>query len=264
MMQLHSPAATRGRSTWPRSAWLAVLVIAALAALAWHGPIAQWDSFHHFADVHAWAGIPNAANVLTNLPFLVVGAWGLWRLRGMSSRAPSKDAWCLFAIAVAATAFGSAWYHWAPANGPLVFDRLPIAWACATLTCALLAERVAPAWGSRGALAAALAIATASVVAWWWSEQAGVGDLRPYVAVQFLPMLLVPAIFALRLPPTAPGAVAGRDWFVVLALYALAKALEVADGPIHEALGVVGGHPVKHLVAAAAAGWLLFSCGSRR
>ena len=50
-------------------------------------------------------------------------------------------AWRLFAAAVTLTAVGSSVYHWQPNNASLVVDRLPIAWACATLLCAFLAER---------------------------------------------------------------------------------------------------------------------------
>jgi hypothetical protein len=255
-------AAPAARTPWPRSAWLLVLTLAAAAALGWHGPIAQWAHYHDFADATAWGGLPNAANVLSNLPFLLIGLWAAQRLRVAALRGPAHRAWLALAVAVACTAFGSALYHWAPSNATLVFDRLPIAWACASLLCALLAERVSPAWAKAGPLAGALLFASLAVAAWWWS-----GDLRLYVAVQFLPMLLVPAALALRLAPTAPGAVAGRDWLVVLALYAAAKGMEAADHAVLDTLAVLSGHTLKHLLAAAAAWWLLraaISCGSRR
>ena len=110
-------------------------------------------------------------------------------------------------------------------------------------------------------------MATLSVAVWWWGERQGQGDLRLYAAVQFLPMLLVPAALVLRLPPTRVPVVSARDWCVVLALYAAAKLLETADHATLSALAFVSGHTLKHLLAAAAAAWLLraaFSCGSRR
>ena len=146
-------------------------------------------------------------------------------------------------------------YHWAPGNAALVFDRLPIAWACATLVCALLAERVHPRCPSWPALLAALALATVSVLVWWFTEQRGSGDLRAYLFVQFLPMLIVPATLLLRLQPdrATPLTSAGA-WWVVLALYASAKRLELADHAVFASLAVASGHTLKHLLAATAAG----------
>ncbi len=241
----------------PRAAWL--LAVAALLALALglHGPIAQWASYHAFADARAWFGLPNAQNVLSNLPFALIGGWGLRAFARGGAGPAARLAWQCFAAAVFCTAFGSALYHWAPGNGALVFDRLPIAWACASLSCALLAERVDPRWAGPPALAAALLAATASVAAWWLSERQGAGDLRPYLFVQFLPMLLVPAALALKLPARAAHALRDRDWWIVLGLYAAAKLMELADQPVLDALGFTSGHTLKHLLAAAAAWWLL-------
>jgi hypothetical protein len=257
-----------------RTHWLAAAVLLAALVLLWHGPIAQWPGYHAFADSRAWLGLPNAANVLSNLPFAVIGLWGLWRI-GVQRRAAlgaGALGWALFAFAVACTALGSAVYHWAPSNFTLVFDRLPIAWACAALACAFLAERVAPAWGRAGPLALALLGASLSVAWWWFTEQGGAGDLRPYLFVQFLPMLLVPLVLLLKIGPGGGGQVSGSAWWTVLALYAAAKGFEVADHAVLQALHFSSGHTLKHLLAAAAAWWMLraasgasaLNSGSRR
>ena len=245
-----------------RSAWLLIAVAALALALGLHGPIAQWAVYHDFADARAWLGIPNAENVLSNLPFALIGAWG-WRVHAGSAN-PRRLAWCGFGIALIGTAFGSALYHWAPGNGALVFDRLPIAWACALLTCALLAERVDARWASVPALSAASAVAAASVAYWWLGERHGAGDLRPYLFVQFLPMLLVP--LALWLAPRAldTQSLRASDWWGVLGLYAAAKLMELADHGVLEALGFTSGHTLKHLLAAAAALWLLRAAAPAR
>jgi hypothetical protein len=101
-------------------------------------------------------------------------------------------------------------------------------------------------------------------------DRDGAGDLRAYLIVQFLPMLLVPVALALRLPARGPGALRHGDWWTVLGLYAAAKLMELADRAVFDALGVTSGHTLKHLLAAAAALWLLraaarnVSCGNRR
>ncbi len=268
-MSVSNSAVGPGRPGTAHLRWLWAVPVAAWLALWWHGPIAQWASYHDFADARGWLGVPNAANVLSNLPFAWVGAWGLWRLSRMSHD-PSHAAWCLFSTAVGLTAFGSAFYHWAPANGPLVFDRLPIAWACAALLCALLAERVDPRWGRAPALVGALLVATLSVLIWWLTERQGHGDLRAYLWVQFLPMLMVPAVLSLRLPPDDGRVTPSSAWWTVLALYGLAKLMEVADTTVFDAIGFASGHTFKHLFAAAGAWWLLraaterLNSGSRR
>lgn len=240
----------------PRALVLLALALVLGVALWVHGPIPQWPSYHQFADQRAWLGIPNAADVLSNLPFALIGAAFLWAMRG-SPRTEASLAWTSFALALIATAAGSAAYHWAPDNTSLAFDRLPIAWACAALTCAFLTERVDARWGRSAVLATALVLASASVALWWWSETAGRSDLRTYLFVQFLPMLLVPATLLLRLPRRFAAAAPDGAWWGVLIGYGIAKALEVADHAVLEQLGVLSGHTLKHLAAAAAAAWLL-------
>jgi hypothetical protein len=175
---------------------------------------------------------------------------------------------------VIVTAAGSSIYHWDPSNNSLAGDRLPIAWACAALAAAFLGERVATHWSRPRMLAAALAVATLSVAFWWLTERAGQGDLRLYLFVQMLPMVLVPLGLGLRLAPTTPTATPASAWWGVLACYAAAKLVELADQPIYAALGGLSGHTLKHLFAAAGAAWLLgaavaaqtarVSSGSRR
>lgn len=249
------PDSTRTFANWPRTTWLLVVALSLGTALGLHGPIAQWAGYHAFADARSWLGLPNAENVLSNLPFALIGAWGLHALAG--SVDAGRNAWRGFAAAVFCTAFGSAAYHWAPGNGALVFDRLPIAWACAALTCALLAERVDPRWARPLPICVALATASAAVGWWWFTEQRGAGDLRPYLFVQFLPMLLAPAAIALKLPAQSASALEPRDWWLVLGLYAAAKLMELADANILDALVFTSGHTLKHLLAAAAAFWLV-------
>ena len=242
-----------------------------LMALAlWsHGPIEQWASYHHFADVHALWGMPNAANVLSNLPFLWIGIWGWAALRQPHAHrmlndpppSPSFLAWRLVALAIACTCFGSAYYHWSPTNATLLWDRLPIAWACASVSMALLAERVHPRFGSAWFLGASLVVATLSVAWWWWTlaPQGPLpgGDLRPYLFVQFLPMLLIPLVFCMKLPAQHPHAIPASAAWWALGLYAVAKLLEVGDHATLEMLHVMGGHPLKHLFAAAGAAVLM-------
>jgi hypothetical protein len=256
-------------------AWLAALALLAAFALVAHGPIAQPASYHAFADarelVVAGFALPHFMDVLTNLPFLIVGALGLRTLglRTLGLRAvqgaarPAAPAWRAFFIAVMLTCAGSGFYHWAPNNFGLAFDRAPIALACGFLLCAFMAERFHEKWASLIVLAGFGAISLAAVGYWAHTETQGAGDLRAYLYLQFLPMVLIPlGVFLTRKTPATLGSVSSTTWLAPLALYAAAKAAELADERLFQALGFISGHSLKHLLAAAAVGVLVM--GLRR
>jgi hypothetical protein len=86
-----------------------VLAALSLAALLLLPPILQDQSYHRFADERMLFGIPNFWNVVSNLPFIAVGAVGLRRFY----RDPNTLA--LF-LGIFLTGFGSSYYHWNPNN----------------------------------------------------------------------------------------------------------------------------------------------------
>ncbi len=94
---------------------------------------------------------------------------------------------------------------------------------------------------ARSALPWLVAAGVASIAWWQWT-----GDLRPYVVVQFLPMLGIPLALLLYRSTQFQS----RHLVVALACYALAKLLEDADASILTALGDCAGHALKHLAAA--------------
>lgn len=243
----------------PAYLWPGAVVLIAVAAMLWHGPIAQLADYHHFADARSWLGLPNAADVLSNLGFAVVGLIGLQRLAAARQRAVLGQAWpgyLLFFAALVLTALGSSWYHWAPDNARLVWDRLPIALACAGLMSAVGAETIGPA---RWMLPVLTACATASVAWWRYTDLHGLGDLRPYLLMQCLPLLLVPLLQWQHGTPAQQRRIFGA----ALACYVAAKALELADHAVYAGLGVVSGHTLKHVLATAAAGAVLLALRRR-
>ena len=104
-------------------------------------PIPQDPAYHAFADRGALFGVPNFWNVATNLPFLVVGLLGWSRLRRIGD-AELATHYRVLCTAIALVALGSGWYHLAPSNASLVWDRLPMTVAFTTLFTALLADRI--------------------------------------------------------------------------------------------------------------------------
>lgn len=234
-----------------------LLTLTAGLALLLHGPIAQPPDYHAFADQRAAFGLARAADVLSNIGFALPALWGLfrlWPLRRHPSLAAGWPGYRLFLIALLCTALGSAYYHLAPDDGRLILDRLPIALACAGLLAGVRADsrRTADA----GRVSALLALAAVASVAWWYlSARAGSEDLRPYLLMQGLPLLLIPLWQAIH---RAPGR-EQRAFALAIALYVAAKAAELHDHAVLDALGFVGGHTLKHLLASAAAGVIVAS-----
>lgn len=225
---------------------------AAAAVLALVPPIAQSPDYHRFADGRTLLGVPNALDVLSNAGFAIVGLLGLAVLR-RRPRAVDGYArpWRVLFWGVVAVALGSAWYHLHPTNETLVWDRLPMAVSFMAMLAALASERLGAAVGRR--LLWPLVLAGAASVLWWYgTELRGAGDLRPYLLVQVGALAAIPLLVALV--PAADGS--GRAWLGALALYAVAKVLELGDARVLEALGV-SGHTLKHVLAAAAIAWLV-------
>ena len=222
---------------------LAVAVLAAVIAVFSRPPIPQDLAYHVFADQRAWLGIPNCLDVLSNIPFAIVGLMGL----AVTFRRKPMEKWpyaTLFAGA-ALTAFGSAYYHWAPDNARLVWDRLPMTLGFMGLLTAVIAERVSLAL-SRWLLVPLMTIGGASVAYWHWSELRAAGDLRPYALVQFGSLIVVVLLLVLyRARYSGSG-----YFFSGVGAYAAAKGFEMADRAIFAAGQVVSGHTLKHLAAA--------------
>jgi hypothetical protein len=211
------------------------LMLASLAALALLPPISQDQSYHQFADARSVWSIPNFWNVVSNLPFIAVGAVGLARCRGHAAT-------ILIFVGIFLTGFGSSYYRWSPSDGTLFWDRMPMTIAFMAILAATVEERV-PAKAGAVLLWPLLAIGIFSLLLWRWT-----GDLRLYGWVQFFPCLALPLMFLL-LPPKYTGT---SCWLAAAALYVLAKIFEHFDAAIYSIGHLVSGHTLKHLAAAAA------------
>lgn len=229
---------------------VAALVIAGLI----HGPIAQLANYHAFADRSIVLGVPHAGDVVSNLGFAVVAVWGLLRLPATGH---GGAGYRLFLVSLLLTAFGSAVYHLAPDDARLVWDRLPIATACAGLLAGVRGEALRR--DSRSA-AAWLSLFAVFSVAWWYgSELEGNGDLRPYLLLQILPLLLIPLWQAIGDTPWRER----RAFAAALVLYALAKWAEINDHEIAAVTAPLTGHTLKHLLATVAAGVIVATLARR-
>jgi len=230
------------RRTLSLGAAVAILLVGVFVV----APRSQDPDYHLFADTAPLGSVPNAANVLSNAAFLAVGLWGLGvifsKKRGRAFPEPrERRPWALFFAAMAATAFGSAYYHWSPTDATLFWDRLPMTVAFTSLVSAVLADRVDPSLGRR-LLLPLVAFGLAAILAWRL-----LGDLRPYIFLQAgsILVVLVATFFF-------PSRYDDGTWMLgLLAGYGAALLFELLDHPVRAAVGLTGGHPLKHLAAAA-------------
>ena len=248
--------ATRGR------ALLAVSLVAIIAVFLFVGPYPQPQSYYAFADERTLFSIPNFWNVASNFVFLIPGIAGLWMLGSRDHPGTVSGlypAYHVLFIGVLLTAFGSSWFHLAPDNDTLFWDRLPMTIAFMSLVAIIIGEHVSESLGRR-LLWPLLAIGAASVIYWDYSESQHAGDLRPYGLVQFLPMLLIPAILLMY------RSVFDRTAFVwvVFLLYALAKIFEQLDATLYGMGEVISGHSIKHVFAALGPIVLIYGGTKRR
>jgi len=226
--------ANRPSPSWGARFYLPALAAAVAGFFILVPPIPQDQAFHHFADARNIAGLANFWNVVSNLPFAVIGIIGLWRLSGLINRV-------LFA-GVLLTSFGSAYYHWLPTDTRLVWDRLPMTVIFMSFLAYFITEKA----GTRAAaaiLAMLLLLGAGSV--FWWSVT---NDLRPYAVIKFGAMLfLLPFLSCSR---------ERAHLAAVLGLFGLAQLAELWDRAIYTVLPV-SGHTVKHLLAAMATYYIL-------
>jgi hypothetical protein len=226
--------------------------------------IPQDVRYHAFADARTFCGIPYFNDVVSNAPFLAVGAVGLLLLRrrggAVVADGAERSAWRIAFAGVFATGFGSAYYHWNPTHETLAWDRLPMTICFAAFVAAQLAECVGPTVGGR--LTRPLVLFGAGSVGYWaWSEGAGRGDLRWYAYVQFFPLVFTPLLW--RLFPRKYDRLS--DFGAAALWYAVAKVCEALDRPIFAATGgVIAGHALKHVAAALATACLVRHLARRR
>jgi len=247
-MRIEAGAAPRPQPS-PRVLAVASLSVA-LAVALFVPPIAQWPEYHDFADRRAWLGIPRFADVVSNLPFTLVGAMGLVWLARHGDRAlldpREQAAWRAFFGGLVVLGPASAYYHLGPNNFGLMLDRLAMSVVFMAWLAVQLGERLGPRLGLR-ALPWLQALGAGAVLYWYGSELAGRGDLRAWGYVQFWPVLLV-LWLVWRAPPRYSR---GADIPLVYACYAVALLVEWLDHEIYATTAeLVSGHTLKHLAAA--------------
>ena len=214
---------------------LLILLAVSLVGLLLLPPIAQDQSYHEFADQRTLLGIPNFWNVVSNIPFVAVGAAGLWKLR-------RNSAISVLFLGILLTGFGSAYYHLDPNDSTLFWDRMPMTISFMAILANAIEEEVDLKVGA-ALLWPLIAIGLLSLLLWRWT-----GDLRLYGWVQFFPGVAL-ILLLLLFPPAYSDT---SSWLIAAAFYALAKLFEFYDREIYSIGSILSGHTLKHIAAAAA------------
>jgi len=224
---------------------LALTVVTLTIVLLIH-PFSQALSFHHFADNRSWLGIKNFGNVMSNLPFLFVGIFGLAVIIRQSISGAIRLMYAVLFLGVVLTGLGSAYYHWNPNNNTLVWDRIPMTIVFMALLSTTIAELMSKKLGVL-MLLPLLIVGIGSVLWWHYTETQGRGDLRLYMWVQYFPMIAIPLLLWLFYDPIHKPVLKTLGWIVVW--YVIAKIFEQLDRQIYAGIGI-SGHTLKHLAAA--------------
>ncbi len=231
--------------------WLVVgFTVLALAAALLIPAMPQPVAYHDFADHRDVFGIHNFLDVASNGAFLIVGVYGLVVALGRRARfefAIERWPYVIFFLGVTLTAAGSAYYHLAPDNETLFWDRLPMTIAFMALVCSQIVDRISVRVGL-ALLIPMLALGVASVIYWRVTERAGVGNVVPYGVLQGYSVVIL-LLMAMSSPSRYTR---GRILYWVLAWYVLSKLLETFDAQVLRWSQLVSGHTLKHLAAAAA------------
>ena len=213
-------------------------------------PISQPQNYYNFSDENNYLYINNFWNVVSNIPFIIIGFIGLYenkKKKLIHDNFNSTPIYNIFFAGVLLTGFGSSWFHLNPNNATLVWDRLPMTIGFMALTVGILSEYLNREL-QKQILYPLLLVGFFSVFYWYFTEQQGRGDLRLYGLVQFLPLIIIPLIAL-----THESRFSHNNGLIgVILFYLLAKFAEHYDHTIHQVLGFMSGHSIKHLLAAIA------------
>lgn len=234
----------------PRTRYLLAFTALCLAAALLLPAMPQPAEYHQFADRRILYGVANFFDVASNLGFLLAGVAGLvvvfhpgTRFERYAERWP----YAVFFAGMLLTAAGSAYYHLAPDNERLFWDRLPMTIAFMSLIAAQLVDRVNVRAGL-ALLLPMLLLGATSVLYWRATERAGAGNVIPYGVLQGYSVAIL-LLLAVLQPSRYTR---GSDIYWVFALYVIAKLFESLDGPLLAVGHLISGHTLKHLAAALA------------
>ncbi len=227
-----------------RKHWKIILILLVEVVLVWNqGVIPQNQEYHNFADVRTFWGIPNFFDVVSNLPFIFFGGWGVIEVFKNYSKIPYALSWLFLFIGVLLVAPGSMYYHWNPNDVTLVWDRLPMTIGFMALLVGVFSLYF-PNRYEKLLLPFAIFLGFGSIYYW-----VNFGDLRIYYIVQLTAIIIIPLLTILYKNPK----VNVKYLIGAFLFYFAAKLTETFDDQIF-VFSPLSGHTIKHVLAAFAVG----------
>ncbi len=244
---------------WPTDRYRHFIIFLLLLILFWLiyrlPVIAQDPSYHNFSDQKILFGITNFYNVVSNIPFIIIGLIGLYSLYIKQSLRILEDIkyqYALLFIGLCLLGPASGYYHLNPNNSGLFLDRLVMSVTILSLFSIIIAEQISSKL-SRYFFIPLIITGISCVSYWYQTELSEAGDLRLYIAVQFIPIIL--SLVILLIYPCRFNRHDGYWWMFVI--YLIAKLCEFFDTEIYQLSQFwISGHTLKHLLAALAV-WML-------
>lgn len=229
-----------------KSLLIITITVGCVVLMFLHAPIPQDQTYHHFADTRTILSVNNFWNVISNIPFLILGIVGLYKSEVFkNSLAVSSLPYVMLCIGVAGIGLGSGYYHYTPSNASLVWDRIPMTITFMSFFSIVISRYVNYKTGMF-LLFPLLILGIVSVLVWYFGELRGSGDLRLYALVQFYPMLIIPLIIFIYSTPRQIKI----ELLGLILVYVIAKVFEHYDDEVYNAGKLISGHSLKHLFAA--------------
>jgi hypothetical protein len=230
-----------------RNLLLLGFTLACVAAAFLLPAVPQPLAYHNFADQRSFLGVAHFNNVASNIGFLLAGTLGLTLLIRSRVRFEfMRERWpyLVFFFGIFATSLGSSYYHLAPDNDRLFWDRLPMTIAFMALVASQISDRISVRTGLV-LLVPMLLIGASSVIYWRVTEQQGVGNVLPYAMLQAYAVLVLLLLAILK--PSRYSR--GSDLYWIFSWYVFSKVLETYDAEILSLTHFVSGHTLKHFAA---------------
>lgn len=198
-------------------------------------PVNNQPKYYHYIerDFNHQCCIPNFANVISNIPFALVGIYGL--LYGQNN----SIGWLGFNIASIGVFLGSSYYHWNPNNSTLVWDRIPMTLCTTSITYEIFRLYDFPLHPND--LNLWWVVGIYSVIYWNLT-----GDLRLYAFVQYYPILF---IILLMIFDEDPYNLNKSTLAISIGVYVFARICEYFDHTLYR-YTPLSGHVWKHLLCA--------------
>jgi hypothetical protein len=228
------------------SAVLTMLLIYCLS------PITQSIQYHQFADQRYVSNLPHIGDFISNFAFVIAGIALLIYIKKLKKENygycglyfSQKVSFYSLAISSILLGLGSGYYHYAPDNATLAWDRAAMVLGFAVIYYdSLVRYQIISTEHVCTRLFIIMLLFVSTVV--YWSM---IGGLEPYVFVQFFTMFVL-VVLALCNYKHTPS----KHLFLMFTWYLVAKICETFDKQIFIITNyVISGHTLKHLAYAIA------------